>query len=158
MTTEPETQSLDGARRIGDVTAAASPQRPGRGSAVIRDVSADDHGVVVVSIGGEIDMVAVPILSTALHIQLGRPECRALIADLTGITFFTARGIAVLEQVNQRARSMGIAFCLAGCPRAVLWPLEAMGMSGAFSLHQSVAAAITDVKAISTRGAETGPD
>lgn len=147
MTTRLETASLDGAHRVGDAMAPVSPRRAGCWSQVIRDVSVDDHGVVVVRVSGEIDMVTVPMLSTALHVQLGRPECRVLIADLTGITFFAARGIAVLEQVDQRARSMGIPFWLTGCPRVMLRTLEATGMSGAFSLQESVAAAITAARA-----------
>jgi anti-anti-sigma factor len=95
-----------------------------------------DHrdDVVVVRVSGEIDSRTAPQLSAAIHRELDTGTCRRVVVDLRGVTFIGAQGVMVLENARQHAEAYHIGFCLVAEGRAVLRPLQALGMIESFEL------------------------
>ncbi|MFE3165252.1 STAS domain-containing protein [Streptomyces sp. NPDC059224] len=63
-----------------------------------------DHGTTVVTLGGELDLLAVPVLSAALdHLTSGaQPD---LVLDLSPVSFIDCSGLALLCRARNRVRS-----------------------------------------------------
>jgi anti-anti-sigma factor len=95
-----------------------------------------DHrdGVVVVRVSGEIDSRTAPQLSAAIHRQLDAGTCRRVVVDLRCVEFIGAQGFMVLENARQHAEANHIGFCLVAEGRAVLRPLQALGIIESFEL------------------------
>jgi anti-anti-sigma factor len=95
-----------------------------------------DHreGVVVVRVSGEVDSRTAPQLSAAIHRQLDAGTCRRVVVDLRCVKFIGAQGVMVLENARQHAEANHIGFCLVAESRAVLRPLQALGMIDSFEL------------------------
>lgn len=95
-----------------------------------------DHreDVVVVRVSGEVDSRTAPQLSAAIHRQLDAGTCRRVVVDLRGVKFIGAQGVMVLENARQHAEANHIGFCLVAEGRAVLRPLQALGMIDSFEL------------------------
>jgi anti-sigma B factor antagonist len=95
-----------------------------------------DHGddSVVVRVSGEIDSRTAPQLSAAIHRQLDAGTCRRVVVDLRRVKFIGAQGVMVLENARQHAEAFHIDFCIVVEGRAVLRPLQALGMIESFEL------------------------
>jgi anti-anti-sigma factor len=95
-----------------------------------------DHreGVVVVRVSGEVDSRTAPQLSAAIHRQLDAGTCRQVVVDLRRVTFIGAQGVMVLENARQHAAANHVDFCIFAEGRAVLRPLQALGMIESFEL------------------------
>jgi anti-anti-sigma factor len=110
----------------------------GRGRALSQrsiDVTLDQHeDCVVVRVSGEVDSRTAPQLSAAIHRQLDAGTCRRVVVDLRGVEFIGAQGVMVLENARQHAEAYHIGFCLVAEGRAVLRPLQALGMIETFEL------------------------
>jgi anti-anti-sigma factor len=99
------------------------------------DVTLDhrEHDVVV-RVSGEVDSRTAPQLSAAMHRELDAGTCRRIVVDLRGVEFIGAQGVMVLENARQHAEANHIGFCLVAEGRAVLRPLQALGMIETFEL------------------------
>jgi anti-anti-sigma factor len=64
-------------------------------------------GVVTLEIVGEIDLFTAPSLLTAARDELA--GCRALVLDLAGVTFCSARGVGTLVEIRRLAAQHGTA-------------------------------------------------
>jgi anti-sigma B factor antagonist len=70
-------------------------------------------GVVVVAPVGEVDMSTVPALRQAVHEALDA-EPRAVVVDLSGLSFCGSAGVVALIEAKAHADSRGVGFGTAG--------------------------------------------
>lgn len=79
------------------------------------------HGqVIVLRVAGEVDLCTVDHLRTALGSVLEQRPAR-LIVDLAGLTFCSARGLAVLGEGGETARGYGVGYAVAGASPYLSW-------------------------------------
>jgi anti-sigma B factor antagonist len=116
-------------------------QLPGPERAAPLQVHSEDHGrAVVVSLVGELDMSTADAAAGALRTATTGAE--AVVVDLTGLTFFASAGLNILLQLRKELRDVGVDVRLAANQRAVLRPMELMGVADQFPIHVSVADAL----------------
>lgn len=83
---------------------------------------------VTIRVVGEIDLLTYPtlqlVLDAALFGTVDQPTGH-LVIDLSGVTFCSARGLALLAHTAQTAAAAAIRYHLTGCPPPVIrhWPL-----------------------------------
>jgi anti-sigma B factor antagonist len=86
---------------------------------------ADNDGIVVVTLVGEIDMTTEKSpLAATLDIVRGGPA--GLVVDLQAVTFFGSSGINMLVAIQRVARSRNVPFAIVAA-HAVLRPLAMTG-------------------------------
>ncbi|MEV6876176.1 STAS domain-containing protein [Amycolatopsis sp. NPDC051128] len=95
----------------------------------------------VVAVRGEIDLAVLGRLRSRLEEEIGLAP-RALVLDLTGVTFCGAGGITELLAAASEARARGVPFAIAAAHRAVLRPVSALRLEQVLPLHRGVAAAL----------------
>lgn len=98
---------------------------------------------LVVHLAGELDLVTTHSLQERLWPLLDQPY-RAVLLDLSEITFLGSTGLADLVNARERASRSGIRLLLVATSRAVLRPLEATGLRSMFPIYSSVDAALAD--------------
>ncbi|SHL51217.1 anti-sigma B factor antagonist [Pseudonocardia thermophila] len=102
---------------------------------------AEDGGLRIVTIGGEVDMLTSPQLRSAILAELSAAS--VLVLDLEGITFLGTSGLAVLVEVRDAARAAGVPLRLVCRSRRVIRPLTIAGLVGLFDVHEDLESAIT---------------
>lgn len=90
------------------------------------EVEASD-GMVVLRLGGELDMASAPVLNRAVHTALDAGPA-AISLDLSELTFVDSTGVGVFVAGHRRAASTGCAFVLHSPRRAVLRTLKLTGI------------------------------
>ncbi|HVV24538.1 MAG TPA: STAS domain-containing protein [Pseudonocardiaceae bacterium] len=110
------------------------------GTAVLTISSSVRDGIVVVSLVGELDMSTADDAAVAL--REATVSARAVVVDMTGLRFFASAGVNVLLQLRRDMDEKGVTVRLVADQRAVLRPLELMGMADLFLVHVSVADAL----------------
>jgi anti-sigma B factor antagonist len=96
----------------------------------------------VLSVTGEVDVASARELSRALVTALASSST-GLVADLTGVTFLGAAGLAALLCAEQRAGARQAQFDLV-CPQAELRRVITLaGLESTFRVHHTVAEAVT---------------
>ncbi len=93
-------------------------------------------GIVVVSLTGELDMSSADAAATAL--RESTIGASAVVVDLTGLRFFASAGLNVLLQLRRELQDSGVDVRLAADQRAVLRPLQLMGVADEFEVHASL--------------------
>ena len=90
---------------------------------------------VVVQAVGEIDLLTVERFDTVVREELdAKPE--VLVVDLSGLSFLSSQGLAVLVATQEAASPMGVQLRVAtGNARAVVRPLEATGLADVLTLE-----------------------
>jgi anti-sigma B factor antagonist len=96
---------------------------------------------VVVHLAGELDLVTTHTLQERLWPLFDRPR-RAVLLDLTEVTFLGSTGLADLVNAKERAGRSGIRLLLVATGRVVLRPLEATGLMSIFPVYDSIDAAL----------------
>ncbi|WP_375483144.1 STAS domain-containing protein [uncultured Mycobacterium sp.] len=101
-------------------------------------------GVVVLSVGGEVDLVTIPALEDAIGgVVADNPA--ALVIDLTAVDFLASAGLRLLaatkEQVGKSAP-----FAVVARGPATRRPIQLTGLDEAFPLYQTLEDALTDVR------------
>ncbi|MFD7657843.1 STAS domain-containing protein [Actinosynnema sp. NPDC059797] len=91
----------------------------------------------VVRPSGEIDIAVVDELMFDLSRALAGGT-RALVVDLSGVTFLSAGGIGALARARAQAEARGCDFALAACSRAALRVLNAIRPHLTFDLRATV--------------------
>jgi anti-anti-sigma factor len=105
-------------------------------------LSVQDHGdVTVVSLSGELDLLAVPALQACLQ---GTRERARSVADLTGLAFIDCACLGVLVRHSAEIRASGGSFALAGPQGTVRRVLSVTRLISWFEVHDTVAQAIAD--------------
>lgn len=107
-------------------------------------------GVLVVSVGGELDMAtvqqAIPVLDDA--VTRGRP----IVIDLTGLTFFASTGLAMLARLDEQRRNEPVDVRLVAAQRAVVLPLRLTGLHNLFPLYTTLDDALTAIRQVGRPG------
>lgn len=95
--------------------------------------------VVVLKVGGEIDMTTAPALENAVRQALSERPAR-LVIDLTGAQFFSSAGIAVLMLAHRGSDE--VALRVVASDRVVLRPLELTGLTDDLDIYPTLASAL----------------
>ncbi|HLU56938.1 MAG TPA: STAS domain-containing protein [Pseudonocardia sp.] len=100
-------------------------------------------GQVVITVGGEVDMLTSPQLRLAV-LDKFEPDAgvELVVLDLDGVTFLGTSGLAVLIEVREAAHAAGVELRLACTARRVLRPLTIAGLVPLFDIHDSVERAL----------------
>jgi anti-sigma B factor antagonist len=69
-------------------------------------------------------------------------SAKAVVLDMTDLRFFASAGLNILLQLRQELQDKGVDVGLATDQRAVLRPMQLMGVADQFAIHVSVAAAL----------------
>ncbi|HYH28863.1 MAG TPA: STAS domain-containing protein [Pseudonocardia sp.] len=96
-------------------------------------------GQVVITVGGEVDMLTSPQLRSLVLDQF-EPESgvELVVLDLEGVTFLGTSGLAVLIEVREAAHTAGVELRIACTARRVLRPLTIAGLIPLFDIHDSI--------------------
>lgn len=98
--------------------------------------------VVVLAADGEIDISTAEALRGPLvELACRAPEGGTVVADLTGITFFSSPGIEALLVAHERLRESGGVLQVVTAP-VVRRALTAVGLDRALRLHDTLDAAL----------------
>lgn len=108
---------------------------------LVLEVSRPQEGVVVLQVGGDLDLLTAPGLDAELaKLIADGPE--AIVLNLTGVPFFGSSALAVLIRAADTAATRGVRLMLIATNRAVLRPLEVTKTADLFSIHDSVDSAL----------------
>lgn len=101
--------------------------------------------IVVLRVAGEIDLLTLPLVQTALTAAMGQvPD--ALVVDLAAMRFCCVRGLHVLTDTAHTATTSGISYALSGLHphldriATMLWPDHGVVR------YRSAAAAVTAIR------------
>jgi anti-sigma B factor antagonist len=109
-------------------------------------VPSRDGIIVVLRMGGEIDMLNQPELQTALADTLTRRP-RHLVVDLAAVTFCWVQGLALLAETAAIATGNGTGYALSGLP-AALWRHVNLLWGDAFpTTYRTTAIAVSAIRA-----------
>jgi anti-sigma B factor antagonist len=98
------------------------------------------NGYTIAAISGDLDIASVPALRLQL-LGLLRPDASRMVADLSGVTFCDASGLAVLIGVSRRARLLGGVLRLAAPSPPVVTVLRLTGLDRQFEIFATGPAA-----------------
>jgi anti-sigma B factor antagonist len=100
---------------------------------------AEEGGLRIVAVAGEVDMLTSPQMRTVLLEEL--QSASVLVVDLEGVTFLGTSGLAVLVELRDAARTAGAPLRLVCTTRRVVRPLTIAGLVGLFDVRDSVESA-----------------
>ena len=93
-------------------------------------------GVVVVSVGGSVDMLSAPWLTEAIDSALAKRPA-GMIVDLSNVDFLASAGISILVSAHGNADHSGRFGVVADGP-ATYRPLTLMGLDEVIPLYRSL--------------------
>ncbi|WP_089107410.1 STAS domain-containing protein [Streptomyces hyaluromycini] len=100
-----------------------------------------DYGTTVVTLHGELDLPAVPVLAAALDALTSGAE-PDLVLDLGPVSFVDCSGLSLLCRVRNRVRSRIGRLRLVAPDGGFLRLLRCTGLSGAFELYPGLPEAL----------------
>lgn len=96
-------------------------------------------GQVVITVGGEVDMLTSPQLRATVLGQFGGSAGAELVVlGLDGVTFLGTSGLAVLIELREQAHAAGVELRLVCTARRVLRPLTIAGLVPLFDIHETL--------------------
>ena len=102
-------------------------------------------GALVVVVAGEVDMLTSPQLRMVIDEALAKLADRALVIDLTGVTFFGSPGLQVLAVAAIRVRRAGEEAALrVVATHVALRPIQITGLDSVVRLYDTTDAALAD--------------
>ncbi len=104
-------------------------------------VMTEGDGLVIVALGGELDIVAAPAVRERL-LSLLRPGVSRLVIDISAIRYADASGVAVLGSTQRRAVLLGGTVLLAGPQPDVARVLAVTGISRRLKVYPTIQAAL----------------
>ncbi|WP_447001957.1 STAS domain-containing protein [Saccharothrix isguenensis] len=105
--------------------------------AVIRVETTSRHGVVVVTVHGDVDMDTCDELRRWVVDGLDRRP-GALVLDLSGVVVFGSIGLSLLIEARHRAQRCGAGFAVVTDQRVVLAPLTETGVIDLLEVRATV--------------------
>lgn len=93
--------------------------------------------VVVVHIGGEVDMLTTPMVSSLITEQL-HGDLSMLVLDMSSVGFLGSSGLAALVAAREEAGNRGVRLRLVGSGHAVQRPLTATGLAELFDIYDDL--------------------
>lgn len=103
-----------------------------------------ETGVVVLAVGGDLDLLTTQTLEERLKEALSPPN-NAVVLDLSGVQFLGSAALSTLLACAESAKSGGIDFRLVASERATLRPLEMTGVQSSFTIFDSVEDAVSSM-------------
>lgn len=104
-------------------------------------VTTDERdGVVIVSVGGEVDAHTAPEVQQAVHAAIGSNI--RLIVDLTDVTFLDSTGLGVLVTALKRVREADGSLDLVVTSPRVLKVFTLTGLDVVIPIHETLDAAV----------------
>lgn len=102
--------------------------------------------LAVVAARGDIDLLTAPQLRTAIHEVLADAP-RAVVVDLSAVTFLASVGIAALLDAHAAAGGAGteVLFAVVARGAATARPLELLGLTELLRVHPDLGAATIDL-------------
>lgn len=94
-------------------------------------------GVLLLRLAGDLDIDTSDAVSARLGTEVRAPM-RAVLVDLSGVTFCSSAGISVLIQTARQAAAEGIDLRLVGVGRSVHRPLEVTGLDRYFRIAAGI--------------------
>lgn len=128
--------------------ASSTPEPPStrRGSdtddQIVVSVSNPADRTVLVTVGGEVDMLTSPQLRDVLLGELRSDDVDLVVVALDAVTFLGTSGLATLIEVREAAHAAGVELRLACTGRRVLRPLSIAGLLPMFDIHDTVEEAL----------------
>ena len=119
-------------------------------------VMSERDGLVIVALGGELDIVAAPAVRERL-LSLLRPGVSRLVIDMSAVRYADASGVAVLGSTQRRAVLLGGTVLLAGPQPEVAEVLAVTGISRRLKVYPTIQAALagqTSARDAAPRGAD----
>jgi anti-sigma B factor antagonist len=101
----------------------------------------DRDGATVLTLSGELDLAASPMLEQKLEHALGQPPA-LVIVDLRQLEFIDSTGLSVLVRARQRAQEQSRRFVLAGAGAQVQRLLSLTGIAERLELAESLEQAL----------------
>jgi anti-sigma B factor antagonist len=98
--------------------------------------------VQVVSVDGEIDTLPTPALQEAINDSLERATGRAIVIDLTAVTFLGSAGLAALATAASRPGHEDRPLRVVADSHAVLRPIQVTGLDTVLSLYRGLDEAV----------------
>ena len=132
-------------------TAGVAPGPPANGCTAGWSWSAEplptqDGTIVVLRIGGEIDLLNQPELQTALTDTLtGRP--RHLVVDVAAVTFCWVQGLALLAETAAIATGNGTGYALSGLPASLRRYVDLLWGDAFPTTYRTTAIAVSAIRA-----------
>lgn len=99
------------------------------------------EGAVVLTVRGEVDVSTAPRLRQRL-VELASDGRERVVVDLDLVEFLDSTGLGVLVGGLKRFRSLGGDLILVCTQRRILKVFEITGLTRAFTVHESVDAAV----------------
>jgi anti-sigma B factor antagonist len=109
-------------------------------------VELGDGGAAVLRVTGEIDMRTAPELRR--HVTEAVTTGNALVIDLEKVEFLASAGLSILVELAREASDTGLRWAVVATGRAVLRPIEAVGLLSIVPTHPTVADAVAAVNAV----------
>jgi anti-sigma B factor antagonist len=100
-----------------------------------------DGDVVIVRVGGEVDMLTTPLLGSCLAENL-QTDPRVLVVDMRRVGFLGSSGLAALVTARDEASARNVILRLVSADHAVLRPLTATGLAELFEIHPDLETAL----------------
>jgi anti-anti-sigma factor len=113
------------------------------------------RGVLVLAPDGEMDGSSAPVLRRAVHEAVASAP-RAVVVDLTGLTFCGSTGLVTLLDAKAHAGSRGVGFGTAGGRPILLRVLEITGFGPAIGHRDTLDEALTVADETAPCGGPTG--
>jgi anti-sigma B factor antagonist len=92
------------------------------------------HGFVVASVSGELDVASTGTLDSELSTALAAGRCECLVLDLAGVEVLDSTGLRALWTIRQSLREIGARLLLRRPSATVVHVLEAAGLTAMFDL------------------------
>ncbi|KAA5834638.1 STAS domain-containing protein [Saccharopolyspora hirsuta] len=103
-------------------------------------------GVVVVRIGGEIDLATVPRLTELIRQRLTAAALRTVVLDLSEVSFASSAAVELLLHVQRRAEHRGVGLLVVPGGGAVWRLLVVAGLRDRFACRDSAAEAVSEAR------------
>jgi anti-sigma B factor antagonist len=116
------------------------------------EVEPAEWGVVAVVVGGEIDMASSPEFEAALTRAVRDRDARALIVDLTAVTFIDSSGVSSLVRALEKQRFAGGALAIVSNDSRVSTIFEISRLDRVLRLFPSRDAAVTALSGAAQTG------
>jgi anti-anti-sigma factor len=104
-----------------------------------------EAGIPVLQVAGEVDMRTAPDLR--LRVDEATATGNLLVLDLTDVDFLASAGLSILVELARRASETGLRWGVVATGRAVLRPLEAVGLLTVIPVYPAVSDAAAAVNA-----------
>ncbi len=100
--------------------------------------------IIVLRVGGEVDLCTLPILQAALGAGLDRRPAHLLV-DLAGVTFCSAQGLDLLIQIGRTAAEKAVSFAVVGVPPQLYRVWTLLGDGDLSIRHPTIDSAMTAI-------------